>query len=463
MDPIRLAMKRIRPHRAEPIALLLAGLTMGIGIGTGAQASELVIATVDNAHMLTLQRLATRYEQAHPGVHLRWVTLEEGPLRQQVTRDITTRTGQFDIVTVGAYEVAIWARKGWLAPIQPPGDYALDDLLPPIRASLSLDGKLFALPFYGEASMTMVRSDLMARAGITLPPRPSWAQIAQAAARMHDPAHGTHGICLRGKPGWGENMAIVGTMVNAYRGQWFNANWQPQLDSRAWRDAVHMYLSLLRKWGPPGAGANGYNENLNLFMAGHCAIWVDATVAGGQVSDPSTSMVAGKVTFLPAPRGVDADGGNHWLWTWALALPRSGRHLPEAQAFIEWATSKAYVQTVATTEGWSAVPSGTRQSTYAEPAYRRLNPHADIEQQAIETADAPHATAASTPYLGVQYVPIPAFQAIGNGVGQLIADALRGKLDEDDALSRAQELVRRQLPGPPSGAASAAPRPAPRR
>jgi sorbitol/mannitol transport system substrate-binding protein len=437
-------MKRIRPHRAEPIALLLAGLTMGIGIGTGAQASELVIATVDNAHMLTLQRLATRYEQAHPGVHLRWVTLEEGPLRQQVTRDITTRTGQFDIVTVGAYEVAIWARKGWLAPIQPAGDFSLDDLLPPIRASLSLDGKLYALPFYGEASMTMVRSDLMARARITLPPRPSWAQIAQAAARMHDPAHGTHGICLRGKPGWGENMAIVGTMVNAYRGQWFNANWQPQLDSRAWRDAVHMYLSLLRKWGPPGAGANGYNENLNLFMAGHCAIWVDATVAGSFVNRPERSRVAGRVGFLPAPVALTSKGA-HWLWTWALAIPSSSRQAAAAQTFIEWATSRDYVQLVADREGWDAVPSGTRRSTYANPAFQRANAYARIEQDAIASATPLSPTLPPSPYSGIQWVSIPEFQAIGTAVGQQISRLLQEPVSVDEVLKKSQQLTEQKM------------------
>jgi UDP-2-acetamido-3-amino-2,3-dideoxy-glucuronate N-acetyltransferase len=40
--------------------------------------TELVIATVNNGHMIEMQKLGHHFESANPGIKLKWVTLEEG-------------------------------------------------------------------------------------------------------------------------------------------------------------------------------------------------------------------------------------------------------------------------------------------------------------------------------------------------------------------------------------------------
>lgn len=76
--------------------------------------TTLTIATINNPDMIVLQKLSSQFEQAHPDIKLRWVTLEEGVLRQRVTTDIATGSGQFDLMTIGGYEAPLWAKKGWL-------------------------------------------------------------------------------------------------------------------------------------------------------------------------------------------------------------------------------------------------------------------------------------------------------------------------------------------------------------
>lgn len=428
-------------HRCLSLCLLLA-LN---GLSLPARAVELVVATVNNGHMLTLQRLTPQFERSHPGVRVKWVTLEENALRQQVTRDIATRAGQFDVMTLGGYEATVWSARGWLKPITPSRGYEVDDLLPMIRQALSHKEQLYALPFYGESVMTLVRTDLLQRAGISLPQRPSWEQVAHAAARLHDPAQGVSGICLRGKPGWGENMPLIGIMANTHGGQWFDMGWRPQLTTAPWRQAVTLYSELLRKHGPAGAQANGFNENLALFSQGRCAIWVDATVAGAFVNRAEESRVAGKVGFLQAPVGSTPKGAQ-WLWTWALAIPASSTKAKAAQAFIEWATSREYTALVARTEGWSAVPSGTRRSTYANPAFRQANPHAEVELTALAAADQNDPTLPRSPYVGIQWVGIPEFQAIGTVVGQQISTLLQPQPPKvEKVLAQAQQAVERKM------------------
>lgn len=416
-------------------------------------AQELRVATVNNGHMITLQRLAPLFERANPGVRIKWSTMEEGVLRQQLSRNAATRSGGFDVVTIGAYETPMWAERGWIRPLTPSSGYDVDDLLPPIRAALSRGPQLYALPFYGESSMTLVRLDLLKAAGLSLPAQPTWEQVKAAARQMHAPAQGVYGICLRGKPGWGENMSLITTMVNTHGGQWFDMAWRPQLTTPAWHNAVSLYLELMRHYGPPGAAANGYNENLALFQAGRCALWVDATVAGGFVNRAKQSRVAGHVGFLQAPVAITPKGA-HWLWTWALAVPTTSAQPELAQRFMEWATSKAYTELVAKSEGWGAVPSGTRRSTYAQVPFVLANPHAQVEQEAIATANPLDSTLPKSPYVGVQWASIPQFQVIGTAVGQLIAEQL--PLREGDVgptLRKAHALVERKMAHARTGAA----------
>ena len=220
-------------------------------------------------------------------------------LREKVTTDISTKGGQYDVLTIGTYEAPIWGKKGWLVPLT--GIDKVDDLLPPIRNGLSVDGKLYASPFYGESSFTMYRKDLMAKAGLTMPDAPTWDFIAEAAKKMTDRAAGVNGICLRGKAGWGENMAFIDATANSLGARWFDESWKPQFDQAEWKKTVSFYIDLMKAAGPAGASGNGFSENLALFQTGKCGIWIDATSAGSFVSDPKASQVADKVGFALAP------------------------------------------------------------------------------------------------------------------------------------------------------------------
>ncbi|MGN6100104.1 MAG: ABC transporter substrate-binding protein, partial [Devosia sp.] len=243
--------------------VLLGTLTAALLSGSAFAATTLTIATVNNGDMIRMQKLTDDFTKANPDIQLQWVTLEENVLRQKVTTDIATKGGQYDILTIGTYEVPIWAKQGWLVALDNLGaDYDVDDLLPPIRAGLSYDGKLYAAPFYGESSYTMYRKDLMEKAGLTMPDKPTWDFIKQAADKMTDRANGINGICLRGKAGWGENMAFLTAMSNSFGARWFDEKWHPQFDQPAWKDTLTFYVDLMKKDGPPGASSNGFNENL---------------------------------------------------------------------------------------------------------------------------------------------------------------------------------------------------------
>jgi len=415
-----------------------------LSAGMAHAATELVIATVNNGHMIEMQKLGKNFEAANPDIKLKWVTLEEGVLRQRVTTDIATKGGQFDIMTIGMYEAPIWGKKGWLQELKTDAAYDVDDLLPAVRGGLTVDGKLFAAPFYGESSMLMYRKDLADKAGVTVPDRPTWTQIADLAKKIHNPAAGVYGICLRGKPGWGDNMAFLSTLVNTHGGQWFDMQWKPQLESKPWKDAITFYVDLLKNYGPPGSSANSFNEILALTNSGKCGMWIDATIAASFVSDPKQSKVADQMAFAQAPTAVTPKGAN-WLWSWNLAIPAGSKKVDAAQKFVTWATSKDYIQLVGKTNGWANVPTGTRKSTYANADFQKAARFASAELKAIESANPNDSTLPKSPYTGVQFAAIPEFQSIGIAVGQQMSAALAGKTSVDAALKAGQVAAEREM------------------
>ena len=424
---------------------IMLGACSVLALAGIAGAETLTIATVNNGDMIRMQKLAGAFTEKNPDIQLEWVTLEENILRQRLTTDIATKGGQYDIMTIGTYEVPIWAKQNWLLPLDNLGaDYDVDDLLPAIRGGLSIDGKLYAAPFYGESSMVMYRTDLMEKAGLDMPDAPTWDFIKEAAAKMTDKDNEVYGICLRGKAGWGENMAFLTAMSNSYGARWFDEKWMPQFDSDAWKATLNDYLDLMNNYGPPGASSNGFNENLALFQTGKCGMWIDATVAASFVTNPDESQVADKVGFALAPdKGLGKRG--NWLWAWSLGVPAGTQKAEAAQKFVAWATSKEYLDLVAEKEGWANVPPGTRTSLYENPKYQEAAPFAEMTLESIKAADPNNPTVDPVPYVGVQFVAIPEFQGIGTAVGQQFSAALAGQVTAEQALMTAQQLTEREM------------------
>ncbi len=418
----------------------LLGACAIAALSTSAVAESLTIATVNNGDMIRMQGLTDDFTEK-TGHTVEWVTLEENVLRQRVTTDITTKGGAFDIMTIGMYETPIWGANGWLVPLNDlSAEYDVDDLLPAMRAGLSNDGTLYAAPFYGESSMIMYRTDLMEKAGLEMPDAPTWQFIRQAAAAMTDRENEINGICLRGKAGWGEGGAFITVTANSFGARWFDEDWNAQFDQPEWKEALTFFTEMMAESGPAGYATNGFNENLSLFQQGKCGMWIDATVAASFVTNPNDSTVADKVGFALAPNSEGVDKRANWLWAWALAVPAGSQKVDAAKEFIEWATSKEYIELVAAKEGWANVPPGARTSLYETPEYQEV-PFAKMTLDSIKAADPNNPTVKPVPYIGIQFVAIPEFAGIATEVSQEFSAVYAGQQSVDEALEKAQAIT----------------------
>ncbi|WP_282154165.1 ABC transporter substrate-binding protein [Ruegeria atlantica] len=422
---------------------LRAATAMTLVATAAAHADTLTIATVNNGDMIRMQGYTDKFTEA-TGIDVEWVTLEENVLRQRVTTDITTKGGTFDIMTIGMYETPIWGANGWLVPLDGLSEeYDVGDILPAMAGGLSHDGTLFAAPFYGESSMIMYRTDLMEKAGMEMPEAPSWQFIKEAAAAMTDRDAEINGICLRGKAGWGEGGAFITAMSNSFGARWFDEEWKPQFDQPEWADTLNFYVEMMNESGPAGYATNGFNENLSLFQQGKCGMWIDATVAASFVTNPDDSTVADQVGFALAP-DTGLGKRSNWLWAWALAIPAGTQQEDAAKQFIEWATSKDYIELVAESEGWANVPPGARTSLYENPEYQKV-PFAKMTLDSILSADPNSPTVKPVPYVGIQFAAIPEFAGIATQVSQEFSAVYAGQQTVEEALAKAQAFTAEEM------------------
>lgn len=427
---------------------LAAGACAGAGGGGGAGESgekSISVLMVGNPQMEDISRLTAEHFTAQSGIKVNYTILPENELRDKVTQDVATGAGQYDVVTVGAYEVPIWAKNGWLHETSSfaAADAAFDqaDLLEPMVKSLThTDGKMYAVPFYGESSFLMYRKDLFEKAGLTMPERPTWQEVAKFAAALDDKKSGVAGICLRGLPGWGEVFAPLTTVVNTFGGTWFTKDWQARVNSPEFTSAVKFYVDLIKKHGQAGAAQSGFTECLNTFGQGNAAMWYDATSAAASLEDPKTSKVAGKVGYAFAP--VEKTEYSGWLWTWAWAMPKTTKKAEDAWRFMAWASGKDYEKLVGEKLGWSRLPDGKRKSTYEIPEYQKAaEAFYKVTLDSIANANPENPGLQPRPTVGVQFVGVPEFADLGTKVSQQVSAAIAGQTTVEAALEEGQKLA----------------------
>ena len=446
MKATRTALRKLGVCTAAAGLLLTAGCS---GAGSlGSSDNEVTIALVSNSQMTDAQKLSPEFEKANPGVKLKFISLSENQARAKITMSTAMGGSQFDVAMISNFETPQWARDGWLRNLSDyakntPG-YDLNDFIPSLRDSLSYQGNMYSVPFYGESSFLMYRKDMFQQAGITVNQDPSyqptWQEVAGWADKLKTSDRA--GICLRGKPGWGEILAPLDTVINTFGGRWFDDQWNAQLNSPQVKNAVNFYVDTIKKSGELGASSTGFQECANLFGQGQTAMWYDATSAVSVLEDPKTYPdLVGKIGYLPAPIVEKPNSG--WLYTWALGIPKAAKNPDGAWKFISWMTSKDYMKLVGEKLGWARVPPGSRTSTYTQlPQYEAISKsYGPLTLQSITNATPNKPTVQPVPYTGVQFVGIPEFQDLGTRVSQQISAAIAGQQSVDAAMDQSQKYA----------------------
>jgi len=427
------------------VPLVLTGCA-GWGGGGGGEggANSISVLMVNNPQMIDLQRLTADNFTRQTGIDVNFTVLPENDVRDKISQEFSSQAGQYDVASLSNFEIPIYAKSKWIAPLDDlvAADTQFDqsDILAPMTQSLTADdGKLYGEPFYGESSFLMYRKDVFQSAGLTMPDKPTWQQVADLAAQADGKQPGMRGICLRGQPGWGQIFAPLTTVVNTFGGTWFEKNWTPKVDGPEFAEATRFYVDLVRAHGENGAPQAGFTECLNNMVQGNVAMWYDATSAAGSL-EAADSPVKGKVGYVAAPVVKTKSAG--WLYAWSWSIQQASEKKENAWKFISWASSRQYEELVGQKVGWSSVPAGKRASTYENQDYLGVaSAFAEPTRAAIESADPRNPGVQPRPAIGIQFIDIPEFTDLGTQVSQYVSSAIAGQMSVDEALDRGQRLA----------------------
>jgi sorbitol/mannitol transport system substrate-binding protein len=408
------------------------------------------VGMVGNPQMIALQEMVNQgyFTKAYPNITVNLTVLPENEIRTSINQDVAAQGGAYDAVTISNFEVPLWAANDWLTELgagaKADATYNFADILPAHLQGLTYKDGVYALPFYGESAMLYYRKDVLETLGITLPNDPTWTQIADAATQVKTKStDGMSGIALRGLPGWGQQLAPLTTVINAFGGSWYDENWKATLDSEASSKAINFYIDTLQKAGPTGSEQNGFTECEQLFVTGQVAMWYDATSAADFLaSSEQNPDYYQNVGYALPPYENSPDNRGNWLYSWAFGVPASSKSPEAAAAFARWATSVLYYQTISSVDGFGRAPTGARTSTYSDPNYLAVaGDFAPTVLQAIEAANPNEPCLVPVPYQGGQFVRIPEFTGLGDEVSRIFAGAIVGNTPISDAISQANDLA----------------------
>jgi len=427
------------------VSVVLAGCgSVGWGsAGGGGGADTINVLMVNNSQMVDLQKLTADNFTAKTGIKVNFTVLPENDVRDKISQEFSSQAGQYDVATVSNFEIPIYARSKWIAPLS---DYIAkdtafdqDDILKPMTESMSKDGVVYGQPFYGESSFLMYRKDVLDSKGLTMPSNPTWDEVADIAAKVDGAQPNMKGICLRGQPGWGQIFAPLTTVVNTFGGTWFEKDWTPGVNAQPFVDATNFYVKLVQAHGEKGAPQAGFTECLNNLVQGNVAMWYDATSAAGSL-EAADSPVKGKIGYVAAPVKLTKSSG--WLYSWAWGIQMASTKKDNAWKFVSWASSKEYEELVGQKLGWSKVPAGKRASTYDNPDYLKVaSAFATPTKAAIESADPNNPGVQPRPAPGIQFIDIPEFPDLGTQVSQDVSSAIAGRMSVQEALDTGQGLA----------------------
>ena len=415
----------------------------GGGAVGGGGGDSINVLMVNNPQMVDLQNLTAENFTKDTGIRVNFTVLPENDVRDKISQEFSSQAGQYDVASLSNFEIPIYAKAKWIANlddfIAADPDFDQGDILKPMVTSLSSDGSVYGEPFYGESSILMYNKDALTKAGVTLSNNPTWQDVAAAAKKVN--STDMSGICMRGKPGWGDLFAPLTTVVQTFGGNWYDESWNATVDTPEWKEAVTFYKTMLDESGEADPVSYSFNECLTSLKEGKSAMWADASVAASLL-EADDSPVKGKMGYAHMPVDKTEEAG--WLWSWNLAIPSSTKNKDAALEFVKWATSKDYIKLVGDKIGWSNVPPGSRTSTYEIPEYKEAAAaYAPITLEVMTAVNPKQPGVNPQPWVGIQYVSIPEFQDVGNQCAQLVADYIANRSTVDEALSKCQGIAQK--------------------
>lgn len=413
-----------------------------------AAGESITVAVIPASYFDNLISLAPQFE-ALTGVTLRFEKIPPAQIRQKSVLDLTSKTGTYATHAADPMYYPLYAANGWVEPLETyaanatltdPAWFKLDDIVPAWRAANTVDGKLLGMPYDGEVTLQVLRTDLYEAKG--LKPADTLEEFVKNAAALHDPNSRVWGTALRGVAGAGQNVYIYSSLFREFGGEWFKGG-KLTVNGPEAEAALTWYVDVMRKFAPTAAQGWNWPDIADAFSQGTLASYVDAHSSASVVNNPDKSKVIGKIAYARWPKGPSGKRVTS-IWNWGFpinaALPQKRRQA--TWLFIQWAASAETQARTAHRFAGPAKRSGVnRTSLWKDPAYVELmNKFGDNFVEAT--------LASLEQDTDVDWRPrVPQWPAIGDVLATAIQSALAGQSPVKAALDDAQRRIEPMMRG----------------
>ena len=264
--------------------------------------------------------------KALTGIDVAFQKIPPLDLRQKAVLDLSAKTGNLASSQTDPMYYPLYAANKWIDPLDQylddksltdPEWFDVEDIIPGWRAATSIDGKLYGLPFDGEATIQFCRKDLYAAKG--LQPADTLDQYVSNAAAIHDPDNHIWGAALRGFAGPGQNMYIYPSIFCEFGGKWFTSSGKLDWNTPEALAALEWYIDLEKRFAPPGVENWNWPELGDAFGQGRLGSYIDGFTQAYLFADPKRSRVAGKVSCARWPKGPSGRRVTS-IWNWSFQI-----------------------------------------------------------------------------------------------------------------------------------------------
>jgi len=260
--------------------------------------------------------------------------------RDQCVTKLSAGSSEFDIVDVSSWWLPGFVKAGWLEPLNTfiedpnivdPELLDIDDFPKSILDGLTIEGKLYGLPWYVGFEVYAYRQDLFEKENLS-PPKKMEDFVTIAETLTSDGMYGfstpmsqsTYGL----RPWIG--------FFQGYGGRFFDEKMRPQINSRAAIKAFELMLEL-KKYAPPGClSYNDWGSTVTDICQGRAATVIVNEYYTSWFDNPEKSKFVGKIeTRGDTPFKTQTD-------VLGAGISKFSKHKLAAYKYIEWYTSAEY-------------------------------------------------------------------------------------------------------------------------
>jgi trehalose/maltose transport system substrate-binding protein len=287
----------------------------------------------------------------------------------QLARNFSSKSSSFDVMMVDV----VWpgAFAPYLVDLKKKLGKESKAHVPGIIQNDTINGKLVAMPWFGDYGILYYRTDLLRKYGYKAPPK-TWSQLFKMAAKIQAGERkdndSFYGFVFQGNAYEGLTCDSLEWLASAGGGHFID-NGKVTIDNKNARTILDAFRTNLGKISPKNVTTFQEDQTQTAFTTGNAAfarnwpyMYANAT--------KTDSKVKGKFSVTVLPHGakgpsVGTVGG------WQLAVSRFSKHKDAAIEFVRYATS-APVETWNATQ-WSLVP--TRVAVARNKAVVKTNPY----------------------------------------------------------------------------------------